>query len=162
MKTQMRKDGVSPVIAVILMVAITVVLAGVLYVWVTSLADTDDTVDKLRLDIDDGKTNIGSDGSAFGTADIFLKLEQTGGDPIDWSGLTIICEDTETGDRAELVIINCKGTAYNPTDNKDTKTGEVVELGVKLANDFQSGDRVDLTITKGDDQVYKSQAIRVN
>ena len=39
-----RKDdvAVSPVIAVILMVAITVVLAGVLYVWVNSITLTDD------------------------------------------------------------------------------------------------------------------------
>ena len=44
-----RKDeGVSPVIAIILMVAITVVLAGVLYVWVTQLADTEeDSLDLL-------------------------------------------------------------------------------------------------------------------
>ena len=41
---RIRKDviGVSPVIAVILMVAITVVLAGVLYVWVTGLSDLDE------------------------------------------------------------------------------------------------------------------------
>jgi flagellin-like protein len=35
------RDGVTPVIAIILMVAITVVLTGVLYVWVSNLADTD-------------------------------------------------------------------------------------------------------------------------
>jgi flagellin-like protein len=41
-RLSIRKDdkAVSPVIAVILMVAITVVLAGVLYVWVTSLSET--------------------------------------------------------------------------------------------------------------------------
>ena len=45
MKNLVRKDdkGVSPVIAIILMVAITVVLAGVLYVWVQQLAQTGDT-----------------------------------------------------------------------------------------------------------------------
>jgi flagellin-like protein len=39
MKKPVRKDkrAVSPVIAVILMVAITVVLAGVLYVWATDI-----------------------------------------------------------------------------------------------------------------------------
>ena len=35
-----REEGVSAVIAVILMVAITVVLAGVLYVWVMNMAQT--------------------------------------------------------------------------------------------------------------------------
>ena len=34
-----NEEAVSPVIATILMVAITVVLAGVLYVWASSLAD---------------------------------------------------------------------------------------------------------------------------
>ena len=36
-----KTAGVSPVIATILMVAITVVLVGVLYLWVTSLAKND-------------------------------------------------------------------------------------------------------------------------
>ena len=35
------EEAVSPVIAIILMVAITVVLTGVLYIWVTNLADTE-------------------------------------------------------------------------------------------------------------------------
>ena len=40
MKRVLReRDGVSPVIAVILMVAITVVLAGVVYVWAQSFTD---------------------------------------------------------------------------------------------------------------------------
>ena len=47
MRKNMNDSGVSPVIAVILMVAITVVLAGVLYLWVSSLADTDEDTDFL-------------------------------------------------------------------------------------------------------------------
>ena len=124
--------------------------------------DDNDEVVPLRLATDDGKTNLGSDGSAFAVGDIFLKIEQTGGDPIDWSELTVICENTETDARHELVIVNCNGLAYDATSNKNTKTGEVVELGVAANGDFASGDRVELTITKGDDQVFKSQAIRVN
>ena len=50
MKGMKKNDmGVSPVIAVILMVAITVVLAGVLYLWVSSLADTDEQMDNLNV-----------------------------------------------------------------------------------------------------------------
>ena len=48
MKNEMKnEEAVSPVIATILMVAITVVLAGVLYVWASSLAgdSTGDTLD---------------------------------------------------------------------------------------------------------------------
>jgi hypothetical protein len=46
--------AVSPVIATILMVAITVVLSGVIYVWASSLADTDvKGVPRVTFDIDD-------------------------------------------------------------------------------------------------------------
>ncbi len=38
----MRKDGVSPVIAVILMVAITIIIAGVAYLFILTIIDTDD------------------------------------------------------------------------------------------------------------------------
>ena len=50
MKGMKKNDmGVSPVIAVILMVAITVVLAGVLYLWVSSLADTEGDVETINV-----------------------------------------------------------------------------------------------------------------
>jgi flagellin-like protein len=47
------ESAVSPVIATILMVAITVVLSGVIYVWASSLADTDvKGVPRLTFDLD--------------------------------------------------------------------------------------------------------------
>jgi flagellin-like protein len=64
LQKKMDEEGVSPVIAIILMVAITVVLAGVLYVWVTSLANTDAGVTTLNLsatvtvDEQNGNVNI--------------------------------------------------------------------------------------------------------
>ena len=62
-----RKDdeAVSPVIAVILMVAITVVLAGVLYVWVTSLsAPSDEEIENIQATLSDGNGNA-TDGCLF-------------------------------------------------------------------------------------------------
>ena len=81
--------AVSPVIATILMVAITVVLSGVIYVWASSLANTDQkTVPRLgmkvvdvnpdaptgywRLDVTDAKTELSSQG-------IIVQLEWAGG-----------------------------------------------------------------------------------
>ena len=81
--------AVSPVIATILMVAITVVLSGVIYVWASSLANTDQkTVPRLgmkvvdvnpdsptgywRLDVTDSKTELASQG-------IIVQLEWPGG-----------------------------------------------------------------------------------
>jgi flagellin-like protein len=57
---RIRKDdkAVSPVIAVILMVAITVVLAGVLYVWVTSLSTTEDEVELIVATLEQGDGNM--------------------------------------------------------------------------------------------------------
>ena len=59
-----NEEAVSPVIAIILMVAITVVLAGVLYMWVISLADTDEGVDIMYFEVDDG-TNLDNTHGCF-------------------------------------------------------------------------------------------------
>jgi flagellin-like protein len=81
--------AVSPVIATILMVAITVVLSGVIYVWASSLANTDQkTVPRLgmravdvdpaspdgywRLDVTSAKTELSSQG-------VLVQLEWAGG-----------------------------------------------------------------------------------
>jgi flagellin-like protein len=63
MKKPVCKDAraVSPVIAVILMVAITVVLAGVLYVWVTQIAQPpDDDLRQIVASLDQGDGNMTS------------------------------------------------------------------------------------------------------
>jgi len=49
-----QEEAVSPVIAIILMVAITVVLAGVLYMWVMSLANVREEPEYLVATLDDG------------------------------------------------------------------------------------------------------------
>jgi hypothetical protein len=81
--------AVSPVIATILMVAITVVLSGVIYVWASSLANTDQkTVPRLgmklvevnpdspdgywRLDVTSAKTELASQG-------VIVQIEWAGG-----------------------------------------------------------------------------------
>jgi flagellin-like protein len=85
-----RKDdkAVSPVIAVILMVAITVVLAGVLYVWVTSLSTTEDKVENIVATLDQGDGNMTSgvlfviqkgSGDSVKIADYRFKVGKEGG-----------------------------------------------------------------------------------
>ena len=49
-----EEEAVSPVIAIILMVAITVVLAGVLYMWVMSLVDPEEDPEFIVATLDDG------------------------------------------------------------------------------------------------------------
>ena len=89
MKWRKKEDeeAVSPVIAIILMVAITVVLAGVLYVWVTSLADTEDTVKTLNL-----QGSIGVDATEL---KINMSLEHRGGDPINWNDYQVTVDNKQ-------------------------------------------------------------------
>ncbi len=63
-----NEEAVSPVIATILMVAITVVLAGVLYVWASSLAGD--------------STGGGLDTFQFSDRDAAGALDETGGNPL--------------------------------------------------------------------------------
>ena len=58
---EMNDEAVSPVIATILMVAITVVLAGVLYVWASGLADQDADFSLLNYNVADVKQSALSD-----------------------------------------------------------------------------------------------------
>ena len=84
MKNEMKNEqAVSPVIATILMVAITVVLAGVLYVWANNLAaeGTDTQTQTLNTyDADDALDNASS-----GTSDILIRLQMTGQDTLSWT-----------------------------------------------------------------------------
>ena len=84
MKNEMKNEqAVSPVIATILMVAITVVLAGVLYVWANNLAaeGTDTQTQTLNTyDADDANAD-----ASTGTTDILIRLQMTGKDTLSWT-----------------------------------------------------------------------------
>ena len=81
MNNETRNDeAVSPVIATILMVAITVVLAGVLYVWAANLAESN-TDGSLELYTFSGADAPGNDGGVIMTMD-------TGKD-LGWASITI-------------------------------------------------------------------------
>ena len=77
-----NEQAVSPVIATILMVAITVVLAGVLYVWANSLASegTDTTASTLNTYTAEDANDDASTG-----ADTLIRMQMTGKDDIAWS-----------------------------------------------------------------------------
>jgi flagellin-like protein len=90
-RVRIRKDekAVSPVIAVILMVAITVVLAGVLYVWVTSLSGADEEVAptaSLKLTTRDELNDTAQDQD-------FAMLSHRSGDNMKWSDMKFQISD---------------------------------------------------------------------
>ena len=109
MKWQKRMDeeGVSPVIAIILMVAITVVLAGVLYVWVTSLANTEDTVETLNLTAEVEVNDLSTLAN--------LTIEQRGGDKITWADYTVKLDGTKLTGQTDAL-----GVAKPTSETGDT------------------------------------------
>lgn len=85
MNNEKNEQAVSPVIATILMVAITVVLAGVLYVWANSLASegTDTSASTLNTYTADDADDAAND--AAGGADTLIRMQMTGKDDLAWS-----------------------------------------------------------------------------
>ena len=85
MNNEKNEQAVSPVIATILMVAITVVLAGVLYVWANSLASegTDTSASTLNTYTSDDADDAAND--AAGGADTLIRMQMTGKDDLAWS-----------------------------------------------------------------------------
>jgi flagellin-like protein len=96
-KFRSNDKAVSPVIAIILMVAITVVLASVLYVWVMSFTHQPDdpakfpTVDVTLRDVP------GGDGDS-------LAIKHKAGDPVDWTKYKIII--TNQSDPTDSAVMN--------------------------------------------------------
>jgi flagellin-like protein len=136
-RVRIRKDekAVSPVIAVILMVAITVVLAGVLYVWVNSLAEHRHEVPpnaSLKLSTrDELNTTVGQD---------LVILSLRSGENVKWSDMKfqisddggtfyIIKFDTE---EANLNVIMTKGP--NIGDETLFEVGETIYFAEGSAN----------------------------
>ena len=81
-----EEDAVSPVIATILMVAITVVLAGTLYVWAANLAESNTDGD-LELYTFDSNDAAGSPSMA--TDDNLAITTMTQGESIGWASLAV-------------------------------------------------------------------------
>ena len=132
------KDGVSPVIAVILMVAITVVLAGVVVLWVTRLSKTEEEAPEiLNLDVKMYSGNTTSETTAADDDDslVFTVLSGT----VNWNNYKITIDGTTiwspgngwsasatTTSAGESVTFTEQGT------NKAISTGET--YNVKIIN----------------------------
>ena len=161
-----NEEAVSPVIATILMVAITVVLAGVLYVWASSLADDStggglDTYQFSDRDAAGSMSEAGGDG--------LVHVAMTQGDDLSWSvlkvsivvdgGNSLICADSAMDD----------GTAdctYTTDDDNSWSTSEeitIAEGDMDMCDGADGGCDVDVTLTKigvgnEDDKVIREVA----
>ena len=81
-----NEEAVSPVIATILMVAITVVLAGVLYVWASSLAEgnTDGDLTLYVMSAEDAQ-----DSPSSATDDPLIRVTMSQGSDINWAVVSV-------------------------------------------------------------------------
>ena len=152
MKTENRnEEAVSPVIATILMVAITVVLAGVLYVWASSLAEGN-TDGNLALYAMSGKDAQGTPGT--GTADNLIMLTMDQGGDINWAAVSVklaidgaapvTCDNPGVEGTAVCSLVE-----FGDTDDQVWSVGDgvtVVENGQDLCGATTSCS-IDVTIT---------------
>jgi flagellin-like protein len=128
---QMNEEAVSPVIATILMVAITVVLAGVLYVWASSLAEGNAQGDFSMYqftgkDVTSEAGELGSD-----TDDELVRMTMDRGDDIQWSRLSIRIEVNGEAPR----------TCANPGQDSANNDCVIVDNGADTTDqDFAAGD----------------------
>ena len=156
MKNETRNDeAVSPVIATILMVAITVVLAGVLYVWAANLAESNTKGDLSLYSFtgDDAPTDgvivTMTKGEAINFAGIQIKVSVDGGQGANcdatcyteagtgdqtWStgeDLLIKAECGDTADATETCTVTV--TVYD-TRNDNTQIGNAVSVAMDEGN----------------------------
>ena len=131
-------DAVSPVIATILMVAITVVLAGTLYAWASSLAESN-TGDNIELYSFSSRDAAGSPSTA--TDDNLAVVTMNQGESVSWASLAISVSVDST---APVKCANPGQTNGNcivvETDTDDSglwSVGEsitVIENGIDMCN----------------------------
>lgn len=110
--------AVSPVIAVILMVAITVVLAGVLFVWLNSLITTKPPVEPMVFTASDAASTANykasGDPTAFESGEPILKLKQTAGDQIDWQKYSLKMGIIGQDDQYDVEVYSINGGPFYP------------------------------------------------
>tara|TARA_B100001989_G_scaffold11903_1_gene7519 strand:- start:174 stop:674 length:501 start_codon:yes stop_codon:yes gene_type:complete len=147
-KENRNEEAVSPVIATILMVAITVVLAGVLYVWASSLAE-DNTDGNLALYAFSGKDAQGTPGT--GTADNLIMLTMDQGGDINWAAVSVklaidgaapVTCDNPGGEGGVCSLVE-----FGNTDDQVWSVGDGVTIAESGQNLCGGSCSIDVTIT---------------
>jgi flagellin-like protein len=164
MKNENNEQAVSPVIATILMVAITVVLAGVLYVWANSLASegTDTSASTLNTytaeDADDS-----ADPAADG-ADTLIRMQMTGKDDLAWSFVKVTLS---VGDNIYTCSVtagdDCVITQAAGSNDNAWEPGEYIFLAEGTAEICSAqGCNVGISVTNGGHTVAGDSSQMVN
>ena len=126
-----NEEAVSPVIATILMVAITVVLAGVLYVWASQLAEGNTDGDFSMYDF------AVSDAAGTPTADAgeeLVYVAMDNGEDLSWA--TVIVQLSDGGSYTECTTPGqTAGTGCAVSDNSDGKWAFGEEVVISEGSD---------------------------
>ena len=159
-----NEQAVSPVIATILMVAITVVLAGVLYVWANSLASegTDTTASTLNTYTSTDADDAAND--ATGADDTLIRMQMTGKDDLAWSFVKVTLS---VGDNIYTCSVtgtdHCDITQSAGSNDNAWEPGEYIFLsedGEEICS--AQGCEVGISVTNGGHTVAGSTSQTVN
>ena len=160
-KDNRNEEAVSPVIATILMVAITVVLSGVIYVWASSLADTSAKgVPRMTFDVDSSAITDGSDpfhritvtGSQveLATQAIVVTMEY-----LDVNGDTV-------SNKYNLADTTVYGFYPGNSDSMVTFTDAVGSEGGAIKSSFDTGDTIYISAVDADGNALTSIYVSVS
>ncbi|HJM19147.1 MAG TPA: type IV pilin N-terminal domain-containing protein [Candidatus Thalassarchaeaceae archaeon] len=163
-KNEKNEQAVSPVIATILMVAITVVLAGVLYVWANNLAsegtDTSaSTLNTYTADDANDAASVAGDG-----ADTLIKMQMTGKDDLAWSFVKITLS---VGDNVYTCSVaagdDCSISQQAGDNDNAWEPGEYIFLSEGTEEICSTtGCAVDISVTNNGHTVAGDGAVVVN
>ena len=133
-KDNRNEEAVSPVIATILMVAITVVLAGVLYVWASQLAEgnTDGDFSMYDFAVTDASDAVSAD---TGEALVYVAMDT--GDDLSWSTV--------------IVQMSANGGAYGECTTPGQTAGTACVVTDNGAGSWGFGEEV--TVSEGSDDI---------
>jgi len=139
-----EERGVSPVIGVILMVAITVILAAVIGGFVLQLGSgVGDAAPQASIGVSD--TNFANDS---------IELRHSGGDTIEWADTNVILEVTGSADNtvqwdspnSDALSTGQRATIYTKNGSAKIAT-ETKETGVDTGTNFSLEDNDKVTLT---------------
>ena len=160
MKNDMKNEqAVSPVIATILMVAITVVLAGVLYVWANSLAaDQPESGTRNSYTADDAAASTSS-----ATDDVLISIRwQHAEDDLNWAFVVMkLSVGDSTYDCSTAGDQECS-IAQDGNDDALWETGEFLTLS-ESGSDIASGaTTIDMYVTYRGAVVVGEETVQVS
>ena len=145
-----NEEAVSPVIATILMVAITVVLAGVLYVWASSLAgdSTGSGLDTYQFTDRDASGDMSENAD-----DDLVHIKMTQGTGLSWAllSVSVVVDDGASYVCAEVGTDADSACTYTIDDDKNWEVSEEITISegdTDLCSGVNGGCTVDITLTK--------------